>query len=57
MPTMTHTPAQRKAWHAGKRRYYETQGTWLHRVLNKGRNLRGAYTPAWMKKRLPHKSL
>lgn len=40
-PTMSHTPAQRKAWHAGKSKL--GYNGWI-RVINKGNKI-GAFTP------------
>lgn len=57
MPTMTHTDEQRKAWHAGKRREYETVSAWFSRVLVKAENFRGAYTPARLKRGIFYKTL
>lgn len=44
MATMSHNKAQRKAWHAGKRRKAETKKSWFRRVIAKG-NHNGGYTP------------
>lgn len=56
-PTMSHTPAQRKAWHAGKRRQHETMGAWINRVMNRNKNFAGAYTPNFLKRGLPYQPL
>lgn len=49
-PTMSHTPEQRKAWHAGKRKFnlsgnLESRAEWFSRVFLKNKNFSGAYTP------------
>lgn len=49
MKTMTHTPAQRKAWHAGKKRPDEDKYTWWSRNF-KQRNFRAAFTPRQLKR-------
>lgn len=46
---MAHTPAQRKAWHAGKQRSGETKYQWFARVF-KARNFGGAFTPTKLKR-------
>lgn len=51
-PTMSHTEAQRKAWHKGKvmkhsrlTGTWETKTEWFKRVIAKDRNFAGGYTP------------
>lgn len=51
MKTMSHTPEQRKAWHAGKRRDNESSADTLKRCW-KVDNYIGALTPAWLKRGL-----
>lgn len=51
MPTMSHTPEQRKDWHDGKRKSGESVSTWFRRVFQgRSKNIRGAATPRRLKK-------
>jgi|TARA_R110000851_G_scaffold17651_1_gene55798 hypothetical protein len=43
MPTMSHTPAERKLWHEGKRKKHETSFSAFHRSSKSG--FKGACTP------------
>ena len=54
MAKMSHNEAQRKAWHAGKRRAGETMSQWFNRVIVRGKNFRGAYTPVGLHKRVTY---
>lgn len=57
MATMTHTPAQRKAWHSGKKRPREDVYSWYRRVYIKAGNLRGAYTNPRLKRGIFYQAL
>lgn len=54
MATMSHTPAQRKAWHAGKRKGSEDKFDCFVRCY-KARNFRGAETPPQLKRFIRYK--
>ncbi len=54
MATMSHTPAQRKAWHAGKQKSNETRQAWFRRVIVKAKNFQGAQTVPWHKRRFTY---
>lgn len=57
MATMSHTPAQRKAWHDGKRKPGEGEAAWLRRVIaRKQPNFNAAHTPSWMKRRIVYQA-
>jgi hypothetical protein len=48
--TMSHTPAQRKAWHEGKQRPREDKYEMFRRVFVSAKNFKGAATPPQLKK-------
>lgn len=50
MAKMSHTPAQREAWHAGKKKPGEGVMSWYRRVFIRDRNMRGAYTHPRLKR-------
>lgn len=50
MPTMSHTPAQRRAWHEGKQRPEESKFQMFKRVYIWKNNFRGAATPPQLKR-------
>lgn len=59
MPTMSHTEAQRKLWHAGKRQrklngQMENKAECLQRCFREG-NFKDALTPGWLKRGLYYK--
>jgi hypothetical protein len=55
MPTMTHTAAERKLWHAGKRKSYETAFQAFIRSAKSG--FKGAYTPRSVRGGISYKPL
>ncbi len=56
MPTMSHNKKDRAAWHKGKRKPGEDVGSWIGRVINYGKNYKGAFTPAFMKRGVRYKA-
>lgn len=55
MQTMSHTPKQRKLWHAGKRNAVHGNASAVHAMM-KG-NFNGAYTPSRIKRGIYYKPL